>query len=119
MAEVALLRDANYTGTPAISSVPMLRGIVMDCLATEARALPDAVWVPLGPAAAAGLRLLTTSGVMEASRVLEGLPHPSGANAERVAYFLGRKERELLSPKTNPDTLDAARRDLVAKVGNL
>ena len=113
------VRGTNYSGMPAISSVQMLRGIVMDCLAAEAKALPDAVWVPLGPVAAAALRLLTTGGILTASRVLEGLPHPSGANAERIAYFLGRKERALLSPKTNPDTLDAARTDLVAKVGDL
>jgi hypothetical protein len=29
--------------------------------------------------------------------VLVGLPHPSGANAERIAFFLGRKAQHALS----------------------
>ncbi|CAB3804771.1 hypothetical protein [Pararobbsia alpina] len=32
-------------------------------------------------------------GLIPAGRILHGLPHPSGANAERIAYFLGRKAR--------------------------
>ena len=34
------------------------------------------------------------------------MPHPSGANAERIAYFLGRKSREALCAKTDPAKLD-------------
>ena len=37
------------------------------------------------------------------------MPHPSGANAERISYFLGRKPRERLSAKTDPHKLDGAR----------
>lgn len=42
--------------------------------------------------------------------------HPSGANAERIAYFLGRKSRSALSAKTNPDKLDRAREEMIRKV---
>jgi hypothetical protein len=42
-------------------------------------------------------------------KILNGLPHPSGANAERVAFFLGRKARAALSSKTSPGPIEAAR----------
>jgi hypothetical protein len=41
--------------------------------------------------------------------VLAGLPHPSGANAERISYFLGRKSKEALSSKTNATKIDEAK----------
>ena len=45
--------------------------------------------------------------------------HPSGANAERIAYFLGRKSRDQLSVKTNPDKIDAARTALLRQIAGL
>ena len=95
------------TGSP-----PLLR-MLDECLREEAAALPGAVWIPLGPKAAAGVLHLVQSGALDPARVLAGLPHPSGANAERIAYFVGRKLRGALSMKTDPDTLDAARTHLV------
>ena len=44
------------------------------------------------------------------------IPHPSGANAERIAYFLGQKPRDRLSAKTDPTRIDAARASLEAKL---
>lgn len=58
-------------------------------------------------------------GVIQRERVLEGLPHPSGSNAERIAYFLGRKNRGALSSKTNPEKLDRAREVLRRQVARL
>ena len=52
-------------------------------------------------------------------QVLAGLPHPSGANAERIQYFLGRKDASRLSEKTNASLLDAARAALFSKVTQL
>jgi hypothetical protein len=65
------------------------------------------------------LAWLSTQGVLDPSRVLSGLPHPSGANAERIAYFLGRKSRASLSAKTDPDKLDAARERVMKAVAAL
>lgn len=110
---------ANYTSQPAMTSCPPLRRMLNECLREEARALPEAVWIPLGPKAATGVRHLVSVGALDPSRVLAGLPHPSGANAERIAYFVGRKAREALSVKTDPISLDAARvrlRDLVTRL---
>lgn len=44
------------------------------------------------------------------------MPHPSGANAERIAYFLGQKNRETQSAKTNADSLDKAKLKLIKKM---
>lgn len=59
------------------------------------------------------------SGATPAEQVLSGLPHPSGANAERIAFFLGRKARGDLSVKVAPDRLIAARNALVEKMSKL
>jgi len=37
-------------------------------------------------------------------------------NAERIAYFCGRKERDKLSLKTNPDSIDDRRQSLQERV---
>lgn len=49
-------------------------------------------------------------------KLLLGLPHPSGANAERIAYFLGNKRKEDLSEKTNPDVIDLAKSNLLGRI---
>jgi hypothetical protein len=112
------LRGKNYGGTPSLVRTPFTRE-ELRWFAEEAESLPQAVFVPLGPAATEATDWLAQRGVLDRSRVLGGLPHPSGANAERIAYFLGRKSREKLSAKTDPGKLDRARDDLVAAVGRL
>lgn len=110
---------ANYNGSPDMLRTPALRRMVETHLAEEARALPGALWLPLGPKPAMALHHLAASGVLSRSRILDGLPHPSGANAERVAYFLGRKGRATLSAKTRAETLDTARERLTAQIASL
>lgn len=100
---------ANYNGTPDMVATPALRDMLDTCLAEEARTLPDAVWVPLGGKAAAGVAHLVRTGVLDPARVLDGLPHPSGANAERVAFYVGRKPAVRCSRQTDTVTLSAAR----------
>ncbi len=106
----------NYTGNPAILRTPYLRSMAEEWLGEEARQLPSALWVPLGKEPTAVLRSFVAQGLIQSDCLLDGLPHPSGANAERIAYFLGRKQRENLSAKTNADTIDAALDELVRKV---
>ena len=106
----------NYTGNPAILRTPYLREMSNEWLGNEARQLPDALWIPLGKEPTAVLRDLAARGLIQNNSLLDGLPHPSGANVERIAYFLGRKQRELLSAKTKPETIDTARDELVRKV---
>ncbi|TAM88309.1 MAG: hypothetical protein EPN41_06025 [Candidimonas sp.] len=109
----------NYNGTPSMLRSPFLRGRIETYFAAEAAALSSAVFVPLGPRVGEGVLWLAREGVIPRDHVLAGLPHPSGANIERVAYFLGRKARDTLSNKTNPVVLDAARAALQAQVASL
>ncbi len=113
------LNGGNYSGSPSMTATPLLRDLLARCLGEEVEALPNAVWVPLGPKATEGIMWLIQQGLISSERVLVGLPHPSGANAERVAYFLGRKERASLSAKTAPEKLDLARARLTAQIAAL
>jgi hypothetical protein len=109
----------NYSGTPAMHKQAFLRDEVLRYFAHEAKALPDALFIPMGASVSEGLDWLAAQGVIRPDRILHGLPHPSGANAERVAYFLGRKERAALSAKTNGEQIDAARDRLLAQMAAL
>ncbi len=110
---------ANYNGTPDMLRTPSLRATIETLLAAEVRLLPNAFWLPLGPKPTAALGHLVALGVLRADRVLTGMPHPSGANAERIKFFLGLKSRELLSRKTLPEPIERARAMLLAQVAGL
>ncbi|VVP46958.1 hypothetical protein PS850_05200 [Pseudomonas fluorescens] len=110
----------DYSGSPAILSRTSLRQQVEIHLAEEIRVLgPQCLYVPLGPKVAEVFHHLQARGLLKAEQVLDGLPHPSGANAERISYFLGRKPREKLSSKTNPATLDSAKARILDKLATL
>lgn len=109
----------NYSGTPGMARLPFLREAVLRYFAHEAAQLPDALYIPMGGSVAEGLDWLAREGVIRRDRILHGLPHPSGANAERVAYFLGRKDRAALSSRTNARQIDAARATLLAQMAAL
>ena len=109
----------NYSGSPSPLNHPMLRAMIDTHLVEEAQALQRAIWIPLGQHAEAALLHLSASGHLDRGKILAGLPHPSGANAERIAYFLGRKTREKLSSKTNADKLDRLKAELVDQVRRL
>lgn len=113
------VKGENYNGAPSMTRHPLLRQQLLDGFAQDARALPGAVLLPLGDKVAEALHFLADQGELDRARIIDGLPHPSGANAERIAYFLGRKARTELSAKTNPDKLDAAKAQLVKRVAQL
>ncbi len=108
----------NFAGS-GIGTSPLLAGEVDRWFAAECRALPDALFVPLGPAALWACQRQVAAGRLHTTQMLQGLPHPSGANAERIAYFLGRKPRAALSAKTNAERIDAARERLKRQVAGL
>lgn len=72
----------------------------------EIEKAPEALLLPLGPKVSNYLQNVL-KGTKYEKNLLPHIPHPSGANAERIAYFLGKKKREDLSVKTNPDKIDA------------
>lgn len=113
------LNGANYNGIPGPITTPLLRQQVLDHFLPMAHALSRAVFIPLGPVPTQVLQWLVSHGHLSARRLLIGLPHPSGANAERIQYFLGKKEVSKLSVKTDPVKLDAARLHLRRAVESL
>lgn len=112
--------EKNYNGaSPDMVANPLLQAQMLAYFAQEAAQLRDAVYVPLGPKVSQALDWLAARGVLDAGRVLHGLPHPSGANAERIAYFLGRKDRTTLSSRTNGARIDADRAALLEQMAAL
>jgi hypothetical protein len=110
----------NYNGaSPNMVSTPLLQAQMLDYFAPEASATPGAVYVPLGPKVGQALSWLARRGVLDEARILHGIPHPSGANAERIAYFLGRKDKAALSSRTNGKQIDADRLALKEKMAAL
>jgi hypothetical protein len=113
------VNDKNYNGSPNMVRTPFLREHLLRYFAQEAALLPDALYIPMGSCVSEGLDWLAAEGAIKSDRILHGLPHPSGANAERVAYFLGRKDKATLSSKTDGNQLDAARARLLAQMAAL
>jgi hypothetical protein len=109
----------NYNGIPDMLRTPILRTQVDTWLTEEARALPEAIWLPLGPKVEAAVSYLASVGLLRHDQILSGMPHPSGANAERVAVFLGRKRPEDASKQTNPAPLIAAFSRLKTQISKL
>lgn len=109
----------NYSGAPSMFTTPLLREHLMNGFARQATILREAIFVPLGPIVGTALELVAVEMNIDRNRVLNGLPHPSGANAERIAFFLGRKPQHMLSSRVAPERLITARTELQAKVSSL
>lgn len=114
-----LRHGKNYSGSPSILSLSFLKQQLMEHFGESAGKMPKALFVPLGKAPTEALEFLAAEGIIDRKRVLSGLPHPSGANRERVNYFLGQKPRAQLSIKVNADLLDARREKLTLQVQGL
>lgn len=113
------INGGNYNGNPNMTRSLVLRDQLLNQFGEDAKTLPQAVFIPLGDKVAEALHFVADQGLMRHERILDGLPHPSGANAERIAYFLGRKNRSDLSAKTDPAKLDRARENMLEKVAAL
>lgn len=112
--------NKNYSGTPSMLAHSELRNQVDTFLTAEARILgQDTLYVPLGPKVEEALSHLIKKGELSQRQVLSGLPHPSGANAERIAFFLNQKPRELLSIKTNPYVIEKNRERLLTQMASI
>jgi hypothetical protein len=79
---------ANYRGTsPKPLQHPVLKRMVETVLAQELSRVGEAFIVPLGKATAQAVEHLVTCGRLDHMRVLNGFPHPSGANGHRSGQF--------------------------------
>lgn len=114
------INGENYNGTtPNLLKTPLMLNMMNTYLKDEIKQLPDAIYIPLGPKVSSIFEKIISEGILSKNQVLIGLPHPSGANAERIAYFLNEKEKEELSIKTNPDLLDKAKAEILNKLNYL
>lgn len=77
----------------------------------ELNKAPNAVLLPLGPKVQHYLEKVVKGTKFE-NRLLPELPHPSRANGERIAYFLGQKVKEKLSRLTDPEKLDNSKKNM-------
>ncbi len=107
----------NYSGSPSILKTPLLRKQVEKYLLPELSSFNSSTLIiPLGSKVEEVLNFAVDYGAINDNQILSGLPHPSGANSERISYFLGEKSATQLSNKTNPLKIDLAREQLMAKV---
>jgi hypothetical protein len=106
----------NYSGHPAIERVPFLKSQVDRWFARELVQLPNSIFIPLGTQVQDIFEQLIQDHTISDDRSIVGIPHPSGANAERIAYFLGRKSKDTLSKQTNGKSIDCIRERLISKV---
>lgn len=96
---------------------PILKAMVDTYLKEEVMSLPNsAFYIPLGQGVDNVLLYLCDMGLIPRKQILIGLPHPSGANGERISYFLNKKNRGDLSEKTNPDKIDQAKQNLLVQL---
>lgn len=110
-------RGGNYSGNPLMLSDSLLLSQIEEYLVEEISMLDsDVFYIPLGPKPAEALLHLARKGLLDESRILDGIPHPSGANAERIAYFCGDKEKSSLSSRTNADRIDSYKKILREKI---
>ena len=113
------LKGDNYNWTPSMIRHNLLQAQLLEGFGHDVKELPRAVYVPLGDKVTEALHFLADRGILNRQQILDGLPHPSGANAERIAYFLGKKERSALSVKTNAAKIDQLKSAIVERVSRL
>jgi hypothetical protein len=107
----------NYSGSPSMVKQPALLKQIELALVQEINLLnPECLYVPLGDEVSKVFTHLESKGLVNPARVIKGLPHPSPQSTERIHYFIGKKERTLLSNRTNADKIDASKAAILAKV---
>jgi hypothetical protein len=77
----------NYAGAPPLEGHPLLSAIATQVLAANAAMTPGALVVPLGNVATIATRMAG----LAPDRVVDGFPHPSGANGHRLTDFKDRQ----------------------------
>lgn len=92
----------NYSGTnPKLHSSNFLMEHLVRYTGEDLQQLSDSLILPLGKAAAGACKLMIEKNMISENQVAFGLPHPSGANIERISYFLKTKSDNEVSNKTN------------------
>jgi hypothetical protein len=106
----------NYNGQDGPLRNPNTEDMIDKYFNQELTLLPDALYIPLGDKVSMAMRHFVGTRQLDDNQVLHGLPHPSGANAERIAYFTGNKSAADCSIKTNTNKIDEAKNKLLEKL---
>ncbi|MBI1452455.1 hypothetical protein IL972_11100 [Acinetobacter sp. FL51] len=116
-----LHKGQNYNGsTPDMLKNDFLQQHIQKNFITEIQQLsPTAVYIPMGLSVAQVLYHLASLGYLKESQILAGFPHPSGANSERIQYFLEQKTALQLSKNTNAKKIDLDKANLLNKIKDL
>lgn len=99
---------ADYRGTPLMTKNSVLRRQLITYFVKEVQHLSNAIFLPLGPAVQKTISALVTEGVLDGSRVLNGLLHPSGNCTYRINYLVGNRSGPV-PHATNPAPYDQGR----------
>jgi hypothetical protein len=81
----------NYSGR-SITDHPIFQELLIKLLAPELAEVPQALIVPFGKSVEQAVMFLGDAGLLDATRVLRGFPHPSGANGHQYAQFQQNKD---------------------------
>ena len=112
----------DYNGSrPDMLKHPIMLEQINTYLIDEIRQLPNALYIPLGSSVSKVFEKLIKDGLINENQVLIGLPHPSGANNGRIAYFLGKKTKDSIKKNstTNTEKIDLAKKNILQKISLL
>lgn len=110
-------KDKPYNGSPNPLKNESLIWMIENVLIPELLSLESLDYIiPVGGKVEKVMMYVASINPAFKDKLLCGLPHPSGANSERIAYFLGNKCKSDLSIKTNPQIIDDARKALLEKL---
>lgn len=98
----------KYEGSPNMIKTPLLRRYLLEYFADEVRKLGDAVFIGLGPKVWKVLDGLADEGLVDRSRIVNGILHASPENSYRVTYLTGGRLVPL-TWRTNPKAYDEGR----------
>jgi hypothetical protein len=105
----------DYSGsTPSMVTNQLLQAQIKKHFLEDVKKLPNAMFLALGSNVAVALDSLVKQGLVDDRQIIGEIPHPSGANVERVAYFLGQKQNP--SEKVDTKKMDANKKALLTKL---
>lgn len=109
-------KDYNGSSPKMLKTPIMLKQI--ENFKKEIERLPNALYIPLGNKVSEIFEIFINDNILNENQVLIGLPHPSGANAGRISYFLGDKTKESLPKNStiNAENLDLAKHEILMKL---
>lgn len=106
----------NALSVPNVKKNFFFTRSIMEGILKEINAMPDTPIFVLGTPCTKIFKQLVEANEVDPKRVFAGVPHPSGANNERVAVFLNKKDPSKASRRTNPAEIYANRELLIQRI---